>query len=214
MPAQCPVQYYNLRRFKIKMYCCYWNVCLCCSINIRNNNRTYIPIAVYLQIIIYNLYLEIIQNNAYIENECLFDIRITIIAVYDNNDFFSRFSQTSHDGGTGSSEADGHENDAVDDGRPRRRRTSGRATGPAGLVSGRHVAGRRRTRRRRRIARGAATAARSLRPVAASGRFAHVLKAERTYRTARGGFRFSSSSRSRVLRFLSPRGTPRTNIMF
>lgn len=85
------------------------------------------------------------------------------------------FSQTSHDGGTGSSEADGHENDAVHDGRPRRRRTSGRVAGPAGLVSGRHVAGWRWARRRRRLTRGATTAARSLCPVAAPGRIANVL---------------------------------------
>lgn len=87
----------------------------------------------------------------------------------------SFFPQTSHDGGTRSSETDGHENDAVHDGRPRRRRASGRAAGPAGLVSGRHVARRRRARRRRRLASRSATATRTLRPVAASSRFAHVL---------------------------------------
>lgn len=89
--------------------------------------------------------------------------------------FFFFVPQTSHDGRTRSSTADGHENDAVHDGRPGRRRATGRAAGPAGLVAGRHVAGRRRARRRGRVRGGRATAARTLFPVAAPGRLAHVL---------------------------------------
>lgn len=82
--------------------------------------------------------------------------------------------QTPHDGRTRGPTADGHEDDAVHDGRPRRRREAGRAAGPAGLVAGGHVAGR-RARRCGRVRGGPATAAGTLRAVAAAGRLADVL---------------------------------------